>query len=68
MHDDLLTQLALTALEECAELEYLSNWQGLKFLPHYDAIRDDPRFSAALSRLSAATERARKRAIPEGLL
>ena len=62
------TEQALTALEECAELEYLSNWQGLKFLPHYDAIRDDPRFSSALSRLSAATELARKRAISEGLL
>jgi TolB-like protein/Flp pilus assembly protein TadD len=62
------TEQALTALEECAELEYLSNWQGLKFLPHYDAIRGDPRFSAALSRLNAATELARKRAISEGLL
>ena len=59
---------ALTALEECAELEYLSAWQGLKFLPHYDSIKDDPRFSAALSRLSAAAEVERKRAVSEGLL
>jgi TolB-like protein len=59
---------ALLALEECADLEYLSGWAGLKFLPHYDSIRDDPRFSAALERLSAAAEIARQRAVSEGLL
>jgi hypothetical protein len=56
------------SLEECAELEYLTNWQCLKFLPHYNSIRDDSRFSAALTRLSAAANLARKRAIDEGLL
>lgn len=61
-------EMALTALEACADLEYLSAWQGLKFQPHYDSIRDDPRFAAALSRLSAAAELARKRAVSEGLL
>jgi TolB-like protein len=59
---------ALLALEECADLEYLSGWARLKFLPHYDSIRDDPRFSAALDRLSAAAEIARQRAVSEGLL
>lgn len=59
---------ALLALEECADLEYLSDWAGLKVLPHYDSIRDDPRFSAALDRLSAAAEIARQRAVSEGLL
>jgi tetratricopeptide (TPR) repeat protein len=59
---------ALTALEACAELDYLTQWQGLKFLPHYDSIRDDPRFSAAVSRLSTSAELARKRAVSEGLL
>ena len=62
------SEQALTALEACAELSYLTGWQGLKFLPHYDSIRDDPRFSAALSRLSAAAEIERKRAVSEGLL
>lgn len=62
------TEKALTALEECADLEYLSNWQGLKFLPHYDSIRADPRFSSALSRLSAAARAERERAMLEGLL
>ena len=59
---------ALTALEACAELDYLSQWQGLKFLPHYDSIRGDPRFSAAVSRLSTSAGLARKRAVSEGLL
>lgn len=59
---------ALAALEECAELEYLSDWQELKLMPQYDSIRDDPRFSAALARLSAAAERAHSRAVSEGLL
>ena len=59
---------ALTALEACAEVSYLTGWQGLKFLPHYDSIRDDPRFSAALSRLSTAADTERKRAVSEGLL
>lgn len=59
---------ALAALEACADLEYLSGWQGLKFLPHYDSIRDDPRFTAVVSRLSASAGRARNRAVSEGLL
>jgi tetratricopeptide (TPR) repeat protein len=59
---------ALAALEECADLEYLSGWPGLKFLPHYDSIRGDPRFTAALARLNAAAELAHKRAVSEGLL
>jgi TolB-like protein/Tfp pilus assembly protein PilF len=59
---------ALSALEECANIEYLSGWPGLKFLPHYESIRDDPRFTAALARLSAAAELANKRAVSEGLL
>jgi len=59
---------ALAAMEECAELEYLSGWQGFKYLPHYDSIRDAPRFSASLSRLSVAADEARKRAVSEGLL
>jgi len=62
------TEQALSALEECADLEYLSGWQNLKFAAQYDTIRDDPRFSAALSRLSAAADLARKRAMNEGLL
>jgi len=62
------TEAALTALEECADLEYLSGWQGLKYLPHFDAVRADPRFMAALSRLSTAADEARKRAISEDLL
>jgi TolB-like protein len=61
-------ELALAAMEECAEIKYLSNWQAFKYLPHYDSIRNDPRFSAALSRLSAAADEARKRATEEGLL
>ena len=61
-------ELALTAMEECADIKYLSNWQAFKYLPHYDSIRNDPRFSAALSRLSAAADEARKRATEEGLL
>lgn len=59
---------ALAALEECADLGYLSKWQNLKLLPQYDSIRDDPRFSAALARLSAAAEQAQSRAVSEGLL
>ncbi|HEY5775013.1 MAG TPA: hypothetical protein VIS57_02905 [Xanthomonadales bacterium] len=59
---------ALSALEECVTIEYLSGWPGLKFLPHYDSIRDDPRFTAALARLNAAAELAHKRAVSEGLL
>ena len=59
---------ALAALEACADLGYLSGWQTLKFLPHYDSIRDDPRFSAATSRLSTSAGLARKRAVSEGLL
>ena len=59
---------ALSAMEECAEIEYLSGWQSFKYLPHFDSIRNDPRFSAALSRLSAAADAARKRAMSEGLL
>jgi len=62
------SEQALTALEDCVELSYLTGWQGLKFLPHYDSIRGDPRFSAALSRISTAAENERRRAVSEGLL
>ena len=62
------SEKALAALEACADLEYLSSWQGLKFLPHYDSIRDDPRFSAVVSRLNTSAGLARKRAVSEGLL
>jgi len=62
------TESALGALEEAAAVEYLSGWQSLKFLPHYDSIRDDPRFTAAVDRLSAAADAARERAMDEGLL
>ena len=59
---------ALAALETCADLGYLSGWQQLKYLPHFDALRGDPRFDSALARLGAAAEEARKRAQGEGLL
>jgi tetratricopeptide (TPR) repeat protein len=62
------TEQALAALEEVADLEYLSDWQSLKFLPHYSSIRDDPRFRSALNRLSAAADAASDRAMEEGLL
>ncbi len=62
------SEQALTALEACADLPYLTGWQDLKFMPHYDSIRADPRFSAALSRLSASADTERRRAVAEGLL
>jgi TolB-like protein len=62
------TDKALDALEEAVEMEYLSDWQALKFLPHYDSIRDDPRFASAIRNLSAVADLARKRAVDEGLL
>jgi TolB-like protein/Tfp pilus assembly protein PilF len=62
------TERALQALEECANLEYLSGWQGLGHLPHYDSLRGDPRFNAAVDRLRRAADAARERAAAEGLL
>jgi TolB-like protein len=61
-------EAALLALEECAELGYLSGWQELGFHPFYDSIRDDPRFGAAVTRLDIAANEARARAVDEGLL
>ncbi len=62
------TEQALQALEECAELGYLTGWQGLKFLSHFDSIRGDPRFTAALESLSRSAAEAREQAAAEGLL
>ena len=62
------TEEALEGLEECAELGYLTDWQGLKYLPHYDSIRDDSRFRVAIAALQAASDKARARAESEGLL
>jgi TolB-like protein len=62
------TENALAALELAVDIEYLNGWQALNFMPHYDAIRDDPRFTTALRNLAAAADEARKRAVDEGLL
>ena len=59
---------ALSALEEAAELAYLSDWVSLKFSPWYDSLRGDPRFDSVLSRLSIAADEAREQAEAEGLL
>lgn len=62
------TERALQALEECIELRYLSGWQGLRFKPHVDSLRGDPRFDSALARLSEIAAEERSRAESEGLL
>jgi TolB-like protein len=62
------TDAALAALEEAVDAEFLAQWQALKFLPHYDAIRDDLRFTSAISRLEATAKVAREQAVAEGLL
>jgi TolB-like protein len=61
-------EAALTALEECAQTGYLSQWTELKYAPFYDAIRDDPRFTAALERFERMADAAREQAIAQGLL
>jgi hypothetical protein len=62
------TENALSALEEAAELGYLSDWVSLKFSPWYDDLRGDPRFDSVINRLSSAADEARKQAEAEGLL
>jgi TolB-like protein/Flp pilus assembly protein TadD len=62
------TENALSALEEAAELDYLSDWASLKFSPWYDDLRGDPRFDSVINRLSSAADEARKQAEAEGLL
>lgn len=59
---------ALTALEDIAEVEYLSGWQSLSFDPAFDSIRDDLRFSAVISKLEKLAEQKRQQAEQEGLL
>ncbi len=61
-------EAALTALEECAEIGYLSEWTELKYSPFYDTIRDDPRFTSALERFERMADAAREQAIAQGLL
>jgi TolB-like protein/Tfp pilus assembly protein PilF len=61
-------ETALNMMEECAELEYLTDWRQFAFSPLYDGIRDDPRFSAAMRKLGQAAGRLRAQAISEGLL
>ncbi len=62
------TDAALDALEQCARIGYLTGWQGLRYMAQYDSIREEPRFMAAVSKLSAAADAARERAEAEGLL
>jgi TolB-like protein len=62
------TDAALTALEDIAEVEYLSGWQTLSFDPAFDSIRDDLRFSAVMSQLEKLAEQKRQEAEQEGLL
>ena len=61
-------ETALEMMEECAELEYLTQWREFVYFPFYDGIRDDPRFSAAMRKLGLAADRIRTEAVSEGLL
>jgi len=46
---------AFAAMDQAFEDGWRSGWWRLEHKPHFDSIRDDPRFDEMVERLRAAT-------------